>query len=198
MTDHHKFRYLLPPGNNFNFVSKFKIWLVISVLLMAVSITSLFVNKSVRGEYMNWTIDFRGGTQIHYAFKNKQTHAPVHVDPAKIRDALGKAGEQGYELSEIDWNATNAAGQDEHIEGILVRTPRFSAIKPEVETRGADDFQKKFADRQIVKVSWSGDSLTVRTKKPISNAEAKPVFAAVGLDLKPWSEDDTTRYNTAD
>jgi preprotein translocase subunit SecF len=198
MTDHHKFRYLLPPGNNFAFVAKFKIWIVISILLMAVSISSLFVNKAVRGEYMNWTIDFRGGTQIHYAFKNKQTHAPVRVDPAKIRDLLGKAGEEGYDVSEIDWNETTAAGQDEHIDGILVRTPRFSALKPEVEARAADEFQKKFADHQIIKVSWSSDTLTVRTKKFISNAEAKPVFAAVGLDLQPWPEQETGRYNTQD
>ena len=27
MSDHHKFRYLLPPGNNFAFVAKFRIWL---------------------------------------------------------------------------------------------------------------------------------------------------------------------------
>jgi preprotein translocase subunit SecF len=199
MTDHHKFRYLLPPGNNFAFVSKFKIWLIISVLLMAVSIGSLFVNKAVRGEYMNWTIDFRGGTQIHYAFKNKQTHAPVQIDPAKIRDALGKAGEEGYDVSEIDWSETNAAtGQDEHIAGILLRTPRFSAIRPEVEARAADEFQKKFADRQIIKASWSGDNLNVRSKKPISNAEAKPVFAAAGLDLKPWAEQDAARNSTPD
>jgi preprotein translocase subunit SecF len=198
MTDHHKFRYLLPPGNNFAFVAKFKIWLVISILLMAVSISSLFVNKAVRGEYMNWTIDFRGGTQIHYAFKNKQTHAPVHIDPARIRDALGKAGEAGYDVSEIDWNETNAAGQDEHIDGILVRTPRFSALKPEVEARAADEFQKKFADRQIIKVSWSSDTLTARTKKFISNAEAKPVFAADSLELQSWPEQETTRYSTPD
>lgn len=199
MTDHHKFRYLLPPGNNFAFVAKFKIWLVISVLLMAVSISSLFVNKAVRGEYMNWTIDFRGGTQIHYAFKNKQTHAPVRVDPAKIRDALGRAGEEGFDVSEIDWNDTNAKGEDEHVEGILVRTPRFSAIRPEVEAKAADDFQKKFAaDRQIIKVAWSGDSLHVRAKTLISNAEAKPVFAAAGLELKPWTEQESARYTTPD
>jgi preprotein translocase subunit SecF len=47
-------------------------------------------------------------------------------------------------------------------------------------------------------VSWSGDSLTVRTKKPISNAEAKPVFADAGMELKPWSEHDTAAYNTPD
>src|SRR6185295_4496695 len=159
MTDHHKFRYLLPPGNNFAFVAKFKIWIVISVLLMAASIGSLFVNRAVRGEYMNWTIDFRGGTQVQLAFKNKQSHAFVKVDPAKIRDALGKAGEEGYDVSEIDWNATNATtGQDERIEGILVRTPRFSALKPEVEAKALDAFQKKFTDRQIIKASWSSDT----------------------------------------
>jgi preprotein translocase subunit SecF len=199
MTDHHKFRYLLPPGNNFAFVAKFKIWIVISVLLMAASIGSLFANKAVRGEYMNWTIDFRGGTQVQLAFKNKQSHAFVKVDPAKIREALGKAGEEGYDVSEIDWNATNAkTGQDERIEGILVRTPRFSALKPEVEAKAVDAFQKKFTDRQIVKASWSSDTLTVRTKKFISNAEAKPVFAGVGLELEPWTEDNTARFNTPD
>ena len=103
MSEHHKFRYLLPPGNNFAFVRKFKYWMVASFVLMAACVAVLFINKSVRGEYMNWTIDFRGGTQIHYAFKNKQTHAPVQIDPAKIRDALGRAGEEGYDVSEIDW-----------------------------------------------------------------------------------------------
>src|SRR4029453_7422591 len=80
MTDHHKFHYLLPPGNNFSFVSKFKAWTVISRRLMAAALAALFINKSGRGKYMNWTIDFRGGTQIHYAFKDKKTHSPVRVD----------------------------------------------------------------------------------------------------------------------
>jgi preprotein translocase SecF subunit len=254
MTDHHKFRYLLPPGNNFNFVSKFKIWLVISVLLMAVSVGSLFFNKAVRGEYMNWTIDFRGGTQIHYAFRNKQTHAPVTVDPGKIREILTKAGEEGFDVSGIEWEESNkTTNQDEQINGILVRTPRFTALKPEDEVKAASEFQKKFADRQIIKVGWYSDSLHVRTKKFISNAvlstsertapdaakpapdaakpapdaakpapgdeakppdaakpaprdeaksapteEAKSVFAAAGLTLKPWTEQEFERYSTPD
>ena len=199
MTDHHKFRYLLPPGNNFAFVSKFKIWIIISILLMSCSVAALFINKSARGEYMNWTIDFRGGTQIHYAFKNKQTHAAVKVDPSKIRDALAKAGEEGFDVSEIDWNEpSETTGRDEHVEGIIVRTPRFAATKPEVEAKAAADFQAKFTDRQIIRVAWSGDVLRVRGKKLITNAEAKPVFAAAGLDLKPWTQQETTRNSQAD
>ena len=73
MTDHHKFRYLLPPGNNFAFVRKFKYWLVASILLMCAAVGMLFVNKSVRGEYMNWTMDFKGGTEMILAFKDANT-----------------------------------------------------------------------------------------------------------------------------
>ena len=80
MSDHHKFRYLLPPGNNFAFVAKFKVWIVISILLMTVAVGSLFVNKAVRGEYMNWTIDFRGGTELIYSFYKQGTDTPVKVE----------------------------------------------------------------------------------------------------------------------
>src|SRR4051794_29761405 len=154
MTDHHKFRYLLPPGNNFAFVAKFKVWIVVSILLMCVAIGSLFVNKSVRGEYMNWTIDFKGGTQIIYTFKNKTTHEYVKVDPAKVRDALTKSGESTIEVSEISV---------ENVDGMIVRTSRFSAQKPESETKAADDFVKKFTDREVSKAVWSGDRLFVRS-----------------------------------
>src|SRR5213078_2821205 len=131
MTDHHKFRYLLPPGNNFAFVAKFRIWIILSILLMTASVALLFINRSVRGEYMNWTIDFKGGTQIHFTFKNKTSHDYIKVDPAKVRDALGKIGEEGFDVSEID-----VEGHD----GIIVRTPRFSALKPEAEIKAADEF----------------------------------------------------------
>ena len=200
MTDHHKFRYLLPPGNNFAFVAKFKIWIVISILLMTVAIGSLFVNKSVRGEYMNWTIDFRGGTEVQYAFKNKTTHDAVKVDPAKIRQALVAAGEEGFDVSEISWDEEDAKDPNKknHIDGMIIRTPRFSGVKPEAEVKASDEFQKKFADRQIEKASWSGDRLYVRSRKPISSAEAVAVFAAAGLELKPWSDSEARSYGQAD
>jgi preprotein translocase subunit SecF len=199
MTDHHKFRYLLPPGNNFAFVAKFKIWIIISILLMSASVAALFVNKSVRGEYMNWTIDFKGGTELQYAFKNKQTHQYTKVDPAKIRDILGKAGEEGFDVSEIDWNEPDEkTGLEQHIEGMIVRTPRFLALKPDAEAKALADFQKTFADRELTRATWSGDSLRVRSKKLIKNEEARPVFAASGLELKPWTNEETQHYAVPD
>jgi len=206
----HKFRYLLPPGNNFAFVRKFRIWIIVSILLMCASIGALFVNKSVRGEYMNWTIDFKGGTEIIYAFKDKTKPGYVQVDPAKVRDALAKAGEDA-EVSDIEWTEDDGKA----VKGMIIRSGRFSAIEDADKAAAQKAILDKFKDRDIEKVNWSGDRLYVRSKKPITDKEAAPVFAAVqfektdpktgaksvvpgGLELKTWSQAEIDQYTHAD
>jgi preprotein translocase subunit SecF len=192
MTDQHKFRYLLPPGNNFKFVAKFKIWLVLSVVLMAASIGMLFVNKSMRGEYMNWTIDFKGGSEVIFAFKDKATQQYTKVDPGKVRSTLGK-GDHDVEVSDISWEAQTDKGADVKVEGMMIRTSRFSALKPEQTAAARTAFEEAFKDREA-KATWSGDRLSVRSKKHISNAEATKVLKGQALDVKAWSKDETDLY----
>lgn len=207
-THKHKFRYLLPPGNNFAFVAKFKIWIVISILLMAASVGALFVNKSVRGEYMNWTIDFKGGTEIYFSFRDKTAPAGtvkyVKVDPANVRTALEKSGEE-IEVSNIEFKQN-----DQQVSGMIVRSGRFSALKPESETKAKADFEAKFKDLGIESATWSGDRLYVRvygcakppcdpkTQKYISVEDAAPVFKAAGLEVKPWTAQEAPQYSHAD
>ncbi len=189
----HKFRYLLPPGNNFAFVAKFRIWIIISLLLMTAAVGSVFFNKSVRGEYMNWTIDFKGGTEMIFSFTEKgKPDGYVKVDPAKVRAAL--AGEEEIEVSEIGWDADSG----KHVDGMIIRTPRFSAIKPEAEQKAVADFMAKFKDREISKAAWSGNRLYVKSKKAIAVEESLPIFAAAGLDLKKWTADEAIQYAHAD
>jgi preprotein translocase subunit SecF len=189
----HKFRYLLQPGTNFRFVRQFRVWVIGSLLLMAASIGALFVNKAVRGEYMNWTIDFKGGTEIIYAFKDKQSGDYTAVEPAKVREAFAKAKEDGIEISDIQYTESTPKG-DQEVKGLIVRTPRFSALKPEQRDGAAKAFLDTFKDREVGKATWSGDRLFVRSKKAINNEEAAPVFAAAGLELKPWSEKEKEQY----
>ena len=193
-THKHKFRYLLPPGNNFAFVAKFRIWLIISVLLMSASIAVLFVNKSMRGEYMNWTIDFKGGTEIIYAFKDKTTKEFVKVDPGKVRESLAKAGDADLDVSDISWEEGS-----KHIDGMIIKSPRFTALKPEAETKAKADFLAKFgpADPDL-RISWSGDRLYTHSKKLITQADAAPVFAASGLEMKPWLPAEEAQFTHAD
>ncbi|HEY5937785.1 MAG TPA: protein translocase subunit SecF, partial [Kofleriaceae bacterium] len=177
----------------FAFVRKFKIWLICSIILMAASIGMLFVNKQVRGDYMNWTIDFKGGTEIIYAFKDKQTGEYVAVDSAKVRQTFEKAKEEGIELSNIEYTESTPSG-DKEVKGLIVRSPRFSAITPDQKDKATAGFMEKFKDREIHKAAWSGDRLHVRSQKAISDAEAVPVFTAQTLEVKSWTDKEREQY----
>ena len=197
MTDHHKFRYLLAPGSKFQFVRKFRIWLVISGLLMAISVASLFWNKARHGQYMNWTIDFKGGTEIIFAFKDKASGDYTKVDPAKLRAAFAKAGEKDMELSDYSFTQSTPKG-DVTVNGTMVRSPRFSAIQDATKEQADTALSTTFKDRSIGKEQWSGDRLFVRSMKPITDKEAAPVFAKLGLELKQWKPEDAQLYSTPD
>ena len=207
----HKFRYLLPPGSSFAFVAKFRIWFIMSCLAMVASIAVLLVNKQVRGEYMNWTIDFKGGTQIIYAFKDKASGNYTKVDPGTVREALAKSGESDIDVSNISWK--DDAGKP--IDGMIISTIRFSAIEDADKAAAVKAFMEKFKDRDVQSAKWSGDRLFVRSKKLITNQEAAPVFAGVtfekvdpktgakatvpgGLELKPWLPGEEAQNTRAD
>jgi len=192
----HKFRYLLPPGNNFAFVAKFKIWIVISILLMSVSIGSLFVNKATRGEYMNWTIDFKGGTEIIVSFKDKAGNY-VKEDPATVRAAFANAHESDIEISDISYAQSTDKG-DVTVNGMLIRSPRFSALTDPQRQKATADFMAAFKDKDVGKATWSGDRLFVRSKKVIAHDDAINVFKAGGLELKNWTAQEAAQYTHAD
>ena len=199
MSEHKHFRYLLPPGTNFQFVAKFKLWIWLSVVLTIATIAILFVNKSARGEYMNWSIDFKGGSELVYAFKDKANPTGNHVavDPAKLRKAFEDAKEH-VELSQISWSVKKADDSVDNIKGAMIRTTRFSSLKPEIATQAATDVGAAFKDRDIVKATWSGDRLNIRSKKPISETDVAQILKKHGLDAKPWGVPETNAYTRAD
>lgn len=185
---HHAFRYLIKPGTDFAFTSKFRLWVMLSLLLSSVAIGSLFVNKAVRGNHLNWTIDFKGGTEIIYKFRDKADPTKyVRPDAAKVREALAKAGDAGFDVSGMSWKEESAKGEVT-VQGVLVRTPRFGAIKPEQQAAALEAFSKQFADRGIASQRWSGDRLFVRSTQLITDVEATPVFQGMGFEVRPWGD----------
>jgi preprotein translocase subunit SecF len=211
MSEHpHKFRYLLPPGSNFQFMSKARAFMFLAAFTMVGAIVALFVNKSVRGEYMNWTIDFRGGTEVTFEFAPKGDPAKrVRVDAGAVRAALKDAGEDGFDVSETSWNEDGRGT----VNGMMVKTPRFSAMKQEQADAAQKAFAEAFPDKQVEKASWSGERFYVRSKASFVTpddgnpetkeadadfAKAKAPFAVAQLELKPWSEEDRVLYMHAD
>jgi preprotein translocase subunit SecF len=184
----HKFRHLIPPGSSFAFVSKFKISVVLSCLAMAIGIGSLFVNKATRGDYMNWTTDFKGGTEIIYKFADK-SGGSVKADIHKVRDALKSEGGE-FDVSDMDLD-------DGKVHGVIIKTPRYGAITTEHAEKARQSFLAAFKDVDLQSANWSGDSLIVRSKKPIDEKKAAAVLNADGLEALPWG-DDAKLFGTPD
>jgi len=180
-TSDHNFRYLLPPGNDFKLIRQFKAWLIVSVFLCLASIGLLFVNKQVRGDYLNWTIDFKGGTEIVFAMVDKD-HPDTYVrpDPAKVRKAINDAGGHGDDVSDMSWH--NAQGTN--VQGMMIRTPRFGALTEKQRQGTVVAIEQAFADRGLQKVAWSGDRLFVRSTQPIAEENVGKVLGEHGLELK--------------
>jgi preprotein translocase subunit SecF len=198
-TTHKPFRELLPDGTNFEFIGKTRLWVTISILAIAASIGMLFVNQATRGSILNWTIDFKGGTEIIFKFEGERP-----VSSGEVRGALGGAGFAGIEVSDYAWQEAGPDGTEVKVNGLRVRTPEFGAVPDEQAAAHAEAFVAKFEDREILKVSWSGDTMSVRSKKPFSEDEIGAFFAGVGLEMKPWGaaaedfatvEEGTGEYN---
>ena len=191
----HKFRHLIPPGSNFSFVSKFKLSVFLSLLAMTIGIGSLFVNKAVRGSYMNWTIDFKGGTEIVYELKDDHGNY-VKPDVHQAREAL--KGEGDIDLSDMTWHK-DVGGKDTEINGLIVRSARFGATTPAQEQKAKQAFLDAFKDAGVQGANWSGDNLIVRSTAALDEQKAKKAIetAVPELQVKPWG-DEAKLYQTPD
>ncbi len=189
----HNFRHLIPPGSSFNFVSKFKISVFLSCLAMLIGIGSLFVNKQVRGSYMNWTIDFKGGSEIIYQFDDA-SGKNLTPDVGKSREAL--KGQGDIDVSDAGWKDKNNVD----IKGLIVHSDRYAATNPDQEDKARTAVMAALKDANIQSANWSGDNLLVRSMGAIDHDKAKAAIEAAvpGLEVKPWNTDDAKAFGIPD
>jgi preprotein translocase subunit SecF len=188
-TTHKPFRELIKPDSNFEFVGRTRVWALISLALVIGSIAMLFVNNAVRGDYLNWTIDFKGGTEIIFGFRDKDSGEHVSVSAGDVRQTLQRAGYDGFEVSEFGWTEELEGGREVNVKGVLVRTPTFGVVtearRAEIITR----LYERFGGAEAVKSArWSGDRIYVRTTTAISEDEARQFMAEFELEMKDWTE----------
>ena len=180
----YNFRELVRPGSSYEFVDRSKTWFTVSMLLIAASVALLFINVPLRGSMLNWSIDFKGGTEIIASFEPS-------VDNQQIRTVLEEGGYPGADVSRFDLNV-----EGEELNGFLIRLAIFGAVTEEKSETVSEAFAQKFADREVQKTQWSGDQFFVRSKQPVSQAEVQAFFTEQGLEMKPWSEDEVAEYET--
>jgi len=196
MATHKPFRELINPKSNFDFIGRVKTWAFISFLLVSGSIGMLFVNKSVRGDYLNWTIDFKGGTEIIFSFADAGDGSPAGIGSGDVRDALSGAGKSGVDISDFTWKLELPDGSERDTKGIIVRTQEFGAVNAEQREVLRVGLMDLYKDSGISSARWSGDRVFVRSLKPIDWESANQFFADSGLELKAWDALQKEQFQT--
>jgi preprotein translocase subunit SecF len=180
-----RFRELIQPGTNFEFVGKTRLWLTLSVIAVLFSIAMLPINHVVRGSALNFSIDFKGGTDIIMTFAKP-------VSAGDVRKAMTDAGHKQVDVSTFQF--TDAAGKKQ--DAYLVRVPEFGALHEEQARAIADEFVKQSGGAQVVpKAIWSGDTFDIRSTKPIPEADLRSFLAQKGLEAKPWSPEQQKQFS---
>ena len=182
-----RFRELIQPGTNFEFVGRSKLLLTVSTIAVVLSLAMLPINYLVRGSPLNFSIDFKGGTDIVLTTAKS-------VGPGDVRKSVEGAGFTGVEVSSFKFRGVD----DKLQEAYMVRIPSFGALSPEQQVKVADDFVKEMGGAQVViKANWSGDTFYARSTKPITEEEVKAFFERHGIEMKPWAPEQKKSFATA-
>ncbi len=190
MATHKPFRELVKPDSNFEFVGNSRLWATISLLLILGTFATLFLNKQLRGDYLNWSIDFAGGTEVILEFRDGDGEL-AQVEPADVRGTLSEAGFQDFDVSAFSWNVPE---QDEDAEGMRVRTQLFSAVDGDQQDQLTDAFYDAFEGQGVQQVGWSGNRMFVQSSQPMDEAEAEAFFAEFGVTMRGWSDEQRAQF----
>jgi preprotein translocase subunit SecF len=166
-----KFFQLIPPGTNFEFVKRMRLWIGLSIFAIVASFGVMIVNQFAiksRGEVLNFGIDFKGGTEMLVDFNKK-------YEAGQVRKAL--------EGVVKDVEVIQYSGSDVKY-GFSVRTPETTTISASERVKQAAAIEQKFADREIYLVKWRGDTLQIRAGKPIAADELVAAINALGNGVR--------------
>jgi preprotein translocase subunit SecF len=182
-----RFRELIQPGTNFEFVGKTRMWLTISLFAVLFSIAMLPINHFIRGSALNYSIDFKGGTDIIMTFGKP-------VSSGDVRAAMEASGHKNVDVSTFQFKDANGVATD----AFMVRVAEFGALEKEKSDAIADELVKKLGGAAVVsKATWSGDTLYLRSTKALAQEDLKTFLASKSIEMKPWSPDQLKTYSTA-
>jgi len=163
-----KFFELIKPDHNFEFSGRMNLFLGLSLVMVTLSLAMLPINHFWRGHTLNYSIDFRGGSEVQIAFTKPE-------DPGKVRAAMEEGGFKGADVVSMK----DAAHPNTYL-------LRFGAVSP-VSDQKIEELQKnikdKFGPDTLRKFDFSdgGDKIYVRFNKPIETPEIQGVLKDTGI-----------------
>jgi preprotein translocase subunit SecF len=194
MATHKPFRELVKPGSNFEFVGNSRLWGTVSLILILGTFVTLFANKAIRGDYLNWSIDFAGGTEMIFEFRDQQGQL-VDVEAGEVRSVLEGAGFGDFDVSDFSWTVPLDDGTTTMADGMRVRTQAFAAVDEVQQGQLADAFVEAFEAYDVRQVGWSGNRMFVSSREPMNEEEAQAFFAGYGLTMRDWTEEQRDQFH---
>jgi preprotein translocase subunit SecF len=169
----HRFFEIIKPGINIDFVGRQRLWIGISIVATLVSILMLPINAYLipgRGQMLNWSVEFKGGSEIDATFSKP-------VQPAEIRDALGAAGYHGVEAVR---SYSMGGGNDYMIRmGAVSPLSRDQVAKAEATLK-----QRKVGGASLRSFEWSegGDKVYLRFDQLVEIPAITAALKEVGIN----------------
>jgi len=183
-----KFFEIIKPGTNYEFIGRSKYWIGLSVVLTAITIVMLFMNVFViksRGHWLNWGVDFRGGTELMIEFSKP-------VDAGDLRKALAESGHENADVVRYD----DPSGQKKN--NYMIRLGAVSVVSE----KQADQIHQSLAkegDASLKKFEWSegGDKIYLRYDRPVDPPSLGNSLKAIGVhttQVQPFGRADENTY----
>jgi preprotein translocase subunit SecF len=163
----------IKPNINVDFVGRKRTFGVLSSLLVLGSIGVLVFNGLVRGDALNYSTDFKGGSEIQVEFSRE-------VGPGQVRAALEKAGFKGAEVVRV----TDSSRPYFY----MIRLTEVSAFSPEDQQRVRSAVEAKVKKDNLRRFDYKtgGDKVYLYFKRGFktSPAEIEEVFKGAKIEVQ--------------
>jgi preprotein translocase subunit SecF len=158
-----KFFEIIRSGTKYEFVGRRRQLLGFSAVLIFISLAMLPINHFWRGSILNYSVDFRGGTEIRVEFAK-----PMEV--GAIRNALSQSGFHNAEVVRFT--------DTQHPNSFLLRLHTISAISEEKAKAAEGAIRTKFGAGSRFDFREGGDKAYITLDKvPDLKKEKDPIEA---------------------
>jgi preprotein translocase subunit SecF len=183
-----KFFEVIKPHSNYEFIGRQKYWIGLSIVLVLLTIVMLPLNAYVlkgRGHFMNWGVDFRGGSEILIEFSRP-------VDAADVRKTLAENGFHDADVVKYE----DPTGQKKW--NYLVRVGAVSVVS-ELQAKQIKESLAKVGEATLRRLEWSegGDKIYLRYDRSVEPTVLGNSLKAIGINttqVQPFGRADDNTY----
>jgi preprotein translocase subunit SecF len=167
-----KFLEIIKPHSNYEFIGNQRYWIGTSIVLVLLTVVMLPLNAFVfksRGHFLNWGVDFRGGTELVIEFSRP-------VEAGELRKMLAEIGHENVDVVRYE----DPSGKNKN--DYMVRLGAVSVLSTAQAIQAKQALAKE-GEASLKKFEWSegGDKIYLRYDRPVDPQILSTSLKAVGI-----------------